>query len=239
MTERPILFSGPMVNAILEGRKTQTRRVAKFKPLEDGLNLSFSGLVAKHAHGTDKAWMLYNSGTWEPRTHPLKSPYGNECGKLWVRETWAQSDHDGRIFYRADADGDDSVPYLVDGAGGLGGGVGNFKTDRWHPSIFLPRKHSRINLSVVDVRIERLHAITLSDACAEGVDEGWQTCGTCRGTGTHPYGSECSCDGGQEWMYDELESYRRLWDHINGKTYPWESNPWVWVVAFRKDVPDR
>ena len=141
--DRPILFSGAMVRALLSGTKTQTRRVIKFKPWHQ---------IEERDDGTPWPWMQSDdndAGVW------LRCPYGAPGDRLWVRETWAPTD--GRfeplrsVAYRAD--GEDVS--LLD--------------DRWRPSIHMPRWASRITLEVTAVRVERLQDISEADAWAEGI----------------------------------------------------------------------
>ena len=144
MKERPILFSAPMVRALLDGTKTQTRRVVKPTPEWIGQSgvLSYRGRVGL--------------------PHAL-CPYGQLGDRLWVRETWARDDEDGGLCYRADigkgGDADDWERNRLDG-------VPRF---RWRPSIHMPRAASRITLEITGVRVERLQNISEADAVAEGV----------------------------------------------------------------------
>lgn len=141
MKERPILFSGEMVRAILEGRKTQTRRVIKPQP-DSARNSVFvkSGFETKHGY-------------------EIKCPYGQPGDRLWVRETWGLWDTDpkdgperAKIFYRATDENRRDLRY-----------------QRWRPSIHMPRWASRINLEITNIRIERVQDITEEDAKAEGL----------------------------------------------------------------------
>lgn len=146
MKERPILFSGPMVRAILAGTKTQTRRVVKPQPVNlAGPN--FDGL-----------W----SDTIDPVVRYFACPYGQPGDRLWVKETFTLTQHNKPV-YRADArDADgDRWPSIVPGDPN--------KEVRWKPSIFCRREYSRITLEVVSVRVERLNEISEADARAEGV----------------------------------------------------------------------
>ena len=143
MKERPILFSAPMVRALLDGSKTQTRRVVKPTPEWIGQSgvLSYRGRVGL--------------------PHAL-CPYGQPGDRLWVRETWARDDEDGGLCYRADigkvGDADDWERNRLDG-------VPRF---RWRPSMHMPRAASRISLEITEVRVERLQDISEDDALAEG-----------------------------------------------------------------------
>lgn len=154
MKERPILFSAPMVRAILEGRKTQTRRFVK--PRKDRL---FGCVLQPNELAGE-----INNGSF------CNSFYGKPGDRLWVRETWQHSnypfgplDHDCEIFYRADYWDD---PHGMDGEKSPEG-----KYRDWKPSIHLPRWASRINLEITGVRIEPLQDISETDAKAEGVNE--------------------------------------------------------------------
>lgn len=150
MKERPILFSGPMVRALLDGSKTQTRRIAK-------------GVAAVHTR-TGEA--LANADSVGPR---VLCPYGQPGDRLWVREAWAQRGA-WRLPEWPDADADDTywhgsneVIYTATTA--------KPATDwRGRPSIHMPRWASRILLEITDVRVERLNDISNSDAEAEGID---------------------------------------------------------------------
>lgn len=204
--ERPILFSSPMVRAILEGRKSQTRRVVKPQPdAESVMHMVYAG----------------GSGRSESR----RCPYGVPGDRLWVREkhqhtTTARGE--GVIVYAAD----DEARFLLAEDGGEGDlcGVGGkadrsrcLPIDRWRPSIHMPRWASRLTLEVVSVRAERLQSITWSDAIAEGMKDPRRSV-----LRTHPIDPRAP-----------RVQYAALWDEINGKG-SWESGPWVWVVEFRR-----
>ena len=151
-TKRQILFSGPMVRAIIEGRKSQTRRIIKPQPLKQH---HIAYIVEAHGRGS-------STGGFEVLTHyattvsRIACPYGSPGDHLWIRETFAEKlAHTGKPLgwaYRADGD---RASYE------LGNG-------RWRPSIFMPRHASRITLEIVKVRAERLQKISGFDAAAEG-----------------------------------------------------------------------
>jgi hypothetical protein len=208
MKERPILFSGQMVRAILEGRKTQTRRIVKPQPTKDYVTLMpLSGeLVGVTKHGGP----IDNRG-W------LHCPYGKPGDRLWVRETWGKVHYEGvdespTIFYRAD-ERDQERDELT----------------RWRPSIHMPRWASRINLEVVSVRVERLQDISEEDAMSEGI-ESWEE----RGVDDAQDYYRDYVTGGH--VYNAKDSFRSLWQSINGPG-SWEANPWVWVVEFKRIEP--
>ena len=149
MADHSILFSEPMVRAILAGRKTQTRRVLKPQPYRDE-NGELMMQVNKHgAIGHSRMSPLYG----QPMTEWVKWQPGS---KLRVRETWAPGDCDGEVFYRATIDED--TDYSPEEIANI----------RWRPSIHMPRWASRITLLVEAVRVERLQEINRGDAMSEG-----------------------------------------------------------------------
>lgn len=206
MKSRPILFSGPMVRAILEGRKTQTRRPLKPQPI----------------CGDDPNWIR------------PPCPYGKPGDRLWVRENFLQLMHgkvtDGRVKYCASIDPRSTGTPKNDGYWW-----------RKRPSIHMPRWDSRITLEVTDIRVERLQKISREDAIAEGAREFPDL------QGKHPYGQD------PRWSMEEptdvsqclgtpRAAFANYWCKINGKklpggvldSRPWDENPWVWVVEFRR-----
>jgi len=149
--ERPILFSAPMVRAILAGTKTQTRRIVKPQP---ELNPNYSPSRVDRYTTHPEFWWPSNAARSMVSISDMASlgPYGSKGDRLWVKETHVYRDKHDRVYYRADHEHAD--PYAHNG---------------WRPSIFMPRWASRITLEVTGVRVERLHAITEEDARAEGV----------------------------------------------------------------------
>ena len=158
MTSRPILFSAPMVRAILAGRKTQTRLVVKPQPLP---NLPFVGMK-----GDEARWAVYLGGDVSVDSE-VRCPYGGPGDELWVRETWRPGRHSRHAFYRA-TDDDGAVAKV------------------WRPSIHMPRWASRLTLRVTGVRVERLQAISEEDAVAEGVERVWRDVPPAMGGGVEP-----------------------------------------------------
>lgn len=156
-TEKPILFSGEMVRAILDGRKTQTRRVIKPQPRFDRMGLTDASFVNTY----DETWAYPNVC---PEKY-YKCPYGKPGDLLWVRETWRESESHtwagcqnlDAIHYKADHDEPDA-----DGC--------------WRPSIHMPRWASRITLEVTNVRVERLQDILVEDSLKEGMDHNPMNC---------------------------------------------------------------
>jgi hypothetical protein len=206
MKERPILFSGPMVRAILGGYKTQTRRIVKPQP-PCGCRYVINGAGnAALCQSIDRP-EIWVQPTARSVDHRLPCPYGQPGDRLWVRETFAYNGE--RFIYRADQT-DDTMPPLAIQAGG-----------KWKPSIFCTRAASRITLEVTAVRVERLQSITEADASAEGTPA-VKTKGELQSDKTI-----------KPLTISALTLYRGLWSHINGPG-SWDANPWVWVIEFRR-----
>lgn len=205
MKEHSILFSGPMVRAILEGRKTQTRRVIAMKHHRDCVWRAFDEWPTKEP---PYAWIeCGNEMSGYDRRTPCpciceKCPYGKPDDFLWVRESWAvrldmddvkirDLSHSSGIFYWADGPGRCSRT-------GCNGAAGKKR-----PSIHMPRWASRLTLRITEVRVQRVRQISDDDISDEGMDE--------------------------------ASDFATTWDSINAKRgYPWESNPWVWAISFER-----
>lgn len=217
MAERPILFSAPMVRAILADTKTQTRRVVKPVGDDDGFVLQDYG----------DGWWPFRSDDGESSMKggseiPHRCPYGTPGDQLWVREAYrflAVHDHvpprelsSGPVWYEAQ----DDVPFHPSNVGKL------------RPGMFMPRWASCITLEVTGVRVERLQDISEADALAEGIERIPPT-----GAGAGP--NRYSLRGEDGWINrpTAAECYRVLWEQINGPG-AWDANPWVWVVEFRR-----
>lgn len=208
MMERPILFSAPMVRALVAGTKAQTRRPVKGAP-DDWAPMQPQAFwpTVIDRHGDEQPGPeAYGAGN-EDGDWWITCPYGQPGDRLWVREAWARDAEDGAYFYRADVgtgnEADDWQRNIDDGASGY----------RWRPSIHMPRAASRITLEVTGVRVERLHAISRGDAMAEGC----------------PFANMAAGPTPRDW-------YCGLWEQINGPG-SWDANPWVWVVEFRRIPP--
>ena len=209
MKERPILFSGEMVRAVLDGRKWQTRRVVKPQPHEvvdaDAILAGFLDKVP-----IDVGWEYVSRNC----------PYGRPGDVLWCKETWATRPDLDHLKPRDIPEGS-KIYRVADGELGLA------NCDRLRPSIFMRRWMSRITLEVTDVRVERVQDISVADAIAEGIDPV-----PCDHAAMMPgYGcTDCMGTGVAE---DPRVEFMHLWGSINAKRgYPWESNPWVWAVSF-------
>ena len=229
MKERPILFSALMVRAILEGRKTQTRRIVKPQPI-GGETIWFR---------EDAEWPSFVVGTQRDNgglrisaSRPIECPHGKPGDRLWVREAHGIFSVDGSyvsVGYKArlpegktlaDTDGGLDVIPVYDREQ-VYWAERHIDPDKWRPSIFMPRWASRITLELTGVRVERLNEITEEDAEAEGATP-WEfdpdqplTTGERAGDSPHRSG------------------FAYLWDCINEDRATWKSNPWVWVEGFR------
>ncbi|SVJ72236.1 morphogenetic protein [Klebsiella pneumoniae] len=209
MKERGMIFNGEMVRAILDGRKTQTRRPIKWKQTrfteigerEDGSKWPWSE-DAEHA-----------CEFWHP------CPFGAVGDRIWVRETFCTVDdtqYGGEkwVDYRA------TPKFEASHLAGWDCAPNDAEALKWRPSIHMPRWASRILLEITNVRVERLNAISQEDAQAEGMElTGW------RPTYSDP-------DSGGEVM-TPYDNFAELWSSIYGAEN-WQANPWVWVIEFKR-----
>lgn len=237
MKERPILFSAPMVRAILSCQKTQTRRVVKPQP--EWTDPSTAWLNGDGHSGP--GWYAHNEDYPEEGSLFYRCPYGQPGDRLWVKETWQYYDWDEEgepcIRYAADnatawpnPSQDDWAEKLVDVWESLSRDE-NFKIDcrardrKWRPSIFMPRWASRIQLEVVSVRVERLNDISEADCWAEGIEEVM-----------HLFDGPSQAEMAKRLglcLEDAKPLYAQLWESINGAG-SWDANSWVWVVEFKQ-----
>ena len=230
--ERPILFSAPMVRAILEGRKTVTRRPVK------GAGLNFlADFTPEYVAMPENSFC----------------PYGQPGDRLWVRETWYcdhfevqkgpylqpadmhdldQSREDGELVYAADG----LAPYEQE-------------QPTWKPSIHMPRWACRILLEITEVRVERLQNISEDQAKAEGCfftdygqqcahgGTGWKDIGICPAVVGHQQRTGWAWDkttSHEECLGSPRWAFANLWNATGGD---WDANPWVWVVEFKRVTP--
>lgn len=224
MKERPILFSGPMVRAILEGRKTVTRRAIKPQPFIDGSgNFCWNGgNYGQNENGPRSSALA--SPIPCSKTKRVACPYGRPGDRLWVRETWARVGNadPGYLVYRATypaclPPGLERVPADIRNAG-----------YRWRPSIHMPRVNSRILLEITDVRVERLQDISEEQTLAEGIDLDRLADSQER--------YDMVADHNMTGRPTAVGAFRDLWASING-IESWDANPWVWVVEFKRVTP--
>ncbi len=230
MKERPILFSTDMVKAILEGRKTQTRRVVKPQPHKScvGYGASMSPLHWIEKLPVDMTALYPNSKPTTINGDSIKCPYGQVGDRLWVRETWLESPNITDKLLREGADTWAECYYV---AAETPQQIEQLKEWGWKvkPSIFMPRWASRITLEITDIRVQRVQDISQQDAIAEGVifmggmADNWDEA---------PW---CASLKNQEPMKYPSAAYGRLWDSINAKRgYGWDKNPWVWAISFKR-----
>lgn len=227
MKERPILFSGAMVRALLDGTKTQTRRAMKQQPIAD------RRFVGGYYIPATRLTPGQEISVWAPYVH-IACPYGQPGDRLWVRETFAKIDGQTQPWIETD--------YRATYTHGdrLGDTIGIKK--RWTPSIHMPRHASRITLEISSVRVERLQDISEEDADAE-----------CFG-GRYPGEvlPELFPGSPDRWSHLSMaQCFGRLWESINPAEIPlldddgkkvgvqknpaaWDANPWVWVIEFKR-----
>ncbi|MFO3663608.1 hypothetical protein [Pseudomonas amygdali] len=206
--ERPIVFSAPMVCAILKGRKTVTRRALKVQPHIDS---SGNFCVGRSNYGQD----IYGKTVTK---HFVSSdcPYGQPGDRLWVREAWQADAQVNEVAPRELSHGE-PIRYPADGASRQTG-CSMITPGKTRPSIHMPRWVSRILLEITDVRAERLQEISRSDIRAEGLE--------C----PPELASDDVSPNYRDWY---PAAWRELWESINGAD-SWNSNPWVWVVEFKR-----
>lgn len=213
MADRPIIFSGPMVRALLDGRKTQTRRIIKPRPYDrEGntvdINIASSASYRRGADG--RMYFAFD----HPRGGPLTAYVAHYApgDRLWAREAWfdATPHMDAPHFWNR------KVPlhYRADGD--------DIGCHRWRPSIHMPRRASRLTLTVTDVRVQRLQQISKGDAAAEGIAR-------CTND-PRRWARYCGLPWERGW-FDPVTSFKHLWSQINGWS-AWDTNPWVVAVTF-------
>ena len=204
MKHIPILFSTEMVQAIIDGRKTQTRREIK---QAIGYDPIWKPTLIKEEHldGIPR----YEMRTGTQYSLPwFKCPYGQPGDVLWVREKF-ETETDGHVKYYADNISVEHNPAYR-------------QLTKWKPSIHMPKTACRIWLQVVSVKAERLQDISEYDAIAEGVLI-WE----------HKYGATYFNYLNENFSCNALESFSTLWQSINGEQ-SWKDNPWVWRIEFKR-----
>lgn len=237
MTDRPIIFSAPMVRALLDGRKTQTRRILKPQPPEWATFCQQPSM-----YNVEHRWVP--SGLWrwsEPEQSPPRTlrawPVDADGEHYWLKLRFEQGD---RLWVRENCQaveqpsGEDGVHFLADEAwlpiqGGSRGAADDWLTLYSYgkgrrrgaivPSIHMPRWASRLTLVVTDVRVERLNAMSAADAIAEGIQD------LCT-----PEHRDFGIPGLVNAQHP-VRAFWLLWEHINGAG-SWEANPWVAAISF-------
>lgn len=212
LKERPILFSAPMVRALLAGTKTQTRRVVKLASLKPSRSAPYEWELTE-CNGDVTCYTA-------AQLVEKKCPYGRPGDRLWVREAFALApacsdpdpdfEDDWHVVYRA-SESDPDAKWI---------GEDGIAVSPWKPSIHMPRWASRITLAITEVRVQRLHDLTEEEARAEGVERHDDD-------GVTYYGP---LNNGHACARVEFE---RLWNEINGAD-SWVANPWVWAISFKR-----
>lgn len=230
MKERPILFSAPMVRALLDGSKTQTRRIMKPQPDFDTARASIGRNIPDSAacyDGDIGGVALREGRAWayvQPNQH---CPYGQPGDQLWVKETTVNVEDHGYVgpVYAESYEGRGAREY----------GLSPTPDDmievepediKLRPSLFMSRTMSRITLEIVSVRVEHLQDISEADVLAEGCTKNHNG---------YFWGGPHAVSGLKQLATAE-DAYRDLWESINGAG-AWDANPWVWVLDFKKVTP--
>ena len=228
--ETGLMFKAPLVHAILEGKKTQTRRLVAMPRKRD------SFVMLDHGKG----FWPYQSDDGESEVcsdgceHRYSSPFGMPGDRLYVRETWQHANFplgpysEGTpVFYRAD--------YLDDPHGPDGEKSPEGKYRHWSPAIHMPKAAARIWLEVTGVRVERLQQITDADALAEGVD---RTNTSIPGYARERFNQLWDSTTGRPELPENKNSKRyaraKHWLDTHPDTTGWAANPWVWVIDFKR-----
>ena len=206
MKERPIIFSGPMVKAILDGHKTQTRRVVNLKIGGGKLNAKAIGFTQSNQEPLCWYGHVACGGPTDGFIDEFLCPFGKPGDRLWVRETWRSHYHETPYSH--------GIVYRADATKALGAGS-HSDAYKWKPSIHMPRKYCRLLLDVTAVRVERLQDIIEDAAIAEGVD------------------AVSLEDAPRQATWSHRQDFAQLWNSLNDKRgYGWDTNPWVWVLTF-------
>lgn len=238
MSRGVLLFSAPMVRAILAGTKTQTRRAVKLPRSRS------SFVLLDHGNG----WWPYQSDDGESELcndgneHPYTCPYGQTGELIAVRETfyafgrWETRYSEKKVrdewhFVDMTLECGKQYRYAADMVGDNGPRQRGDASPQWwkRPAIFMPLVASRIMLEITAVRVEHLNDISKEDAIAEGLDR-FELYGTMYWRDYSLSDEDAECSPMRECP---IESYRTLWEHINGRG-SWAQNPWVWVVEFKR-----
>ena len=213
MRERPIIFNADMVRAVLDGRKTQTRRIMREQP---------EVIPKEDEHGKPGFWIPFNAGKTMVRNDDMHiaCPFGLKGDRLWVRETFrvhSRATDVATLVYKASEQQSwtqqtHRVPIEKCNKPAV--------VDKWTPSIHMPRWASRITLEITGVRVERLWDITEDDAKAEGC--------TFEALRFKPDTREV-----EEMGHTAVHQFGGLWQSIYGAD-SWQANPWVWVIEFKR-----
>lgn len=225
-----MIFQPESVRAIIEGNKTQTRRVIKPQPHKNVArfvrSLARAGWLEEYDNGDPLG--IFTGGkpvTWTQTGKPYRCPYGDAGDHVWVREAWMPKNWDSDKEYMLagcpDAATHPSETYLGSPTRAIykasyNDAIGD--PGKWRNSMYMPRWASRITLEITNVRVERLQEISGRDVLAEGIDNG----------SSNPA-------MGVRWENMQRMAFEEQWNNLNAKRgYSWESNPWCWCISFRK-----
>lgn len=227
MKERGMIFNGEMVRAILDGRKTQTRREIKLNLDIACLATTYdwaTSLAANHHQGLTEEQIQQKAESLRGVIHPvildngqmvsIICPHGKPGDRIWVRETWAEAGASAPDLKLYRANYPEHVPSIYEN-------VPPAEEIRWTPSIHMPHTASRILLEITDVRVERLNSIHDVDAMREGM----QNLTTC----SH---ADFGIPGVVNAQHP-VRAFQLLWESIYGADN-WKANPWVWVIEFKR-----
>jgi hypothetical protein len=225
--ERPILFSAPMIQAILAGRKTQTRRIVKPVGKDEGFVLA--DLLG------DSWWPFrsYDGESFDDGSGcevAIECPYGKIGDRLYVKEAWktrAMFDNMKPVDIGKRVGKD--VLYLADNVfTDISGCRDEFVAGRYRHARFMPRWASRITLEIENVRVQRVQEISEEDARAEGIES------VVDGTVGRTWKLHGDLERLNQWTKDPRWAFQCLWNSINGN---WDENPWCWAIGFREVRP--
>ncbi|KLK91375.1 hypothetical protein AA309_19940 [Microvirga vignae] len=234
MTDRPIIFSAPMVRALLDGRKTQTRRILKPQP---PANVTSAGVVSRSSEGQTDEWSWLSGDPKDCDTWKFEGEFRTRFvpgDRLYVRENWAPLSYSRDLGgSRACKIGEADFAMMIDGHHQHKNGrsqpglkeyaPGAFDGVKWAPSIHMPRWASRLTLTVTGVKVERLQDISEEDAIAEGVWHG--------NTFVRFADDIAATTKPGRWFPTARDWYRDLWERLNGPE-SWDANPWVVAPTF-------
>lgn len=213
--EHPIIFSTPMVQAILEGRKTMTRRIVKY-PSKYKLNELIGWEIKPHKDDLNSFSFWWDTKYTVPS---FRCKYGKPEDLLWVRET-----HQYCLIEDFDGAGNDKEKILYKANPGDQEILDQFEESKWRPPIHMPKAATRLWLKIKSIKGERLQEISEKDAKAEGIMQGKN-------------GYYLDYLNKHSWSIQHTElpidSFKSLWKSIHGEE-SWDSNPWVWVIDFER-----
>lgn len=217
MTDRPIIFSAPMVRALLDGRKTQTRRVLG----NSGPGRGRSNIFSAQIGWSDSYVLDPGNANWRERDTPYAPG-----DRLWVRECWrTASAYDD--LSPSQMGGEEPIRYEADQTWQTWGWGRPHSTGRHRAARHMPRWASRLTLLVTDVRVQRLCEISVEDAVAEGIDIESDD----RHKADFERAEQAKAVGGSVGCRPEVFPFKRLWNGIHGPD-AWDANPWVAAISF-------